>query len=122
MADQRTYLGLDIGTSSVKVLLVDAEQRAVAEASPPLSVSRPHPLWSEQDPEDWVNSVEAARRRGPATRAAGFAALAGIGLSGQMHGATLLDAEGQAAAPRDPVERRPLVRRMRRTRSAGFPD
>ena len=94
-----TFLGLDIGTSSVKALLVDIEQRVVAEASTPLSVSRPHPLWSEQDPSDWVEGVEAAvaviRRHAPAE----FAGLSGIGLSGQMHGATLLDAEDKPLRP-----------------------
>ena len=96
---QETFLGLDIGTSSVKALLVDADQRVVAEASTPLSVSRPHPLWSEQDPGDWVEGVEAAvaaiRRHAPTE----FAALAGIGLSGQMHGATLLDAHDKPLRP-----------------------
>ena len=94
-----TFLGLDIGTSSVKVLLVDAGQRVVAEASAPLSVSRPHPLWSEQDPSDWVEGVEAAvaaiRRHAPAE----FAGLSGVGLSGQMHGATLLDAQDKPLRP-----------------------
>jgi xylulokinase len=99
MADQRTYLGLDIGTSSVKVLLVDADQKTVAEASPSLTVSRPQPLWSEQNPEDWVSGVEegvaAVRKQAPQA----FAALAGIGLSGQMHGATLLDEAGKPLRP-----------------------
>ena len=97
--EQETFLGLDIGTSSIKALLVDADQRVVAEASAPLSVSRPHPLWSEQDPGDWVEGVEAAvaaiRRHAPTE----FAALAGIGLSGQMHGATLLDAHDKPLRP-----------------------
>jgi xylulokinase len=96
---QETFLGLDIGTSSVKALLVDAAQSTVAEASVPLSVSRPHPLWSEQDPSDWVKGVHAAvtaiRRDAPS----GFAKLAGIGLSGQMHGATLLDAQDKPLRP-----------------------
>ena len=96
---RETFLGLDIGTSSVKALLVDADQRVVAEASTPLSVSRPQPLWSEQDPTDWVEGVEAAvaaiRRHAPSE----FAALAGIGLSGQMHGATLLDARDKPLRP-----------------------
>jgi xylulokinase len=96
---QETFLGLDIGTSSVKALLVDAGQRVVAEASTPLGVSRPFPLWSEQDPDDWVKGVEAAvaviRRHAPTE----FAALAGIGLSGQMHGATLLDAHDKPLRP-----------------------
>jgi xylulokinase len=96
---QETFLGLDIGTSSVKALLVDVGQRVVAEASTPLDVSRPFPLWSEQDPDDWVKGVEAAvaviRRHAPTE----FAALAGIGLSGQMHGATLLDAHDKPLRP-----------------------
>ena len=96
---QATFLGLDIGTSSVKALLIDADQRVVAEASAPLSVSRPHPLWSEQDPEDWHAGVEAAvaavRRHAPGA----FAALAGLGLSGQMHGATLLDGNDKPLRP-----------------------
>ena len=57
---RETFLGLDIGTSSVKALLVDAEQRTVGEASTPLNVSRPQPLWSEQNPSDWVEGVETA--------------------------------------------------------------
>ena len=96
---RETFLGLDIGTSSVKALLVDVEQRVVAEGSTPLSVSRPHPLWSEQNPSDWVEGVEAAvaaiRRHAPSD----FAALSGIGLSGQMHGATLLDAQDKPLRP-----------------------
>ena len=97
--DGRTYLGLDIGTSSVKALLIAADQRVAAEASAPLSVSRPHPLWSEQDPNDWVEGVEGAvaaiRRHAPRE----FAGLAGIGLSGQMHGATLLDRNDKPLRP-----------------------
>ena len=96
---QDTFLGLDIGTSSVKALLVDADQRVSAEASAPLSVSRPHPLWSEQDPTDWDEGVEAAvaaiRRHAPAE----FEALSGVGLSGQMHGATLLDSHDKPLRP-----------------------
>ncbi|MBV9287051.1 MAG: xylulokinase [Hyphomicrobiales bacterium] len=98
-ADEATFLGLDVGTSSVKALLIDLSQRTVAEASAPLNVSRPRPLWSEQDPDDWVEGVEravgAVRRR-----AAGeFAKLAGVGLSGQMHGATLLNANDRPLRP-----------------------
>ena len=96
---KETFLGLDIGTSSVKALLVDFDQRVLAEASVPLNVSRPHPLWSEQNPSDWVEGVEAAvaaiRRHAPTD----FAALSGIGLSGHMHGATLLDAQDKPLRP-----------------------
>ncbi len=94
-----TYLGLDIGTSSVKALLVGEDQGVLAESSAPLEVQRPRPLWSEQDPEAWwaavLGAVEAVRRAAPD----GWAGLAGIGLSGQMHGATLLDARGRPLRP-----------------------
>ena len=97
--DRRTYLGLDVGTSSVKALLVDEGQRILGEASAALDVSRPHPLWSEQNPDDWIEAVEAAvqtlRRRSPDA----FALLAGVGLSGQMHGATFLDGAGRPVRP-----------------------
>ena len=53
-----TYLGIDVGTSSVKALLVSEDQAVLAESSVSLSVSRPHPLWSEQDPEDWWQAVQ----------------------------------------------------------------
>ena len=85
------YLGLDIGTSSVKGVLMDTKQKIVASASAPLSVSRPHPGWSEQAPEDWWKAcgkvVMALARQKPKA----IAAVEGIGLSGQQHGATLLD-------------------------------
>ena len=97
--NQHTYLGLDIGTSSVKALLVDAEQRVVSEATAPLSVSRPHPLWSEQDPDDWFKGVELAVAAIRREASAEFEALAGIGLSGQMHGATLLGADDKPLRP-----------------------
>ena len=96
---QETYLGLDIGTSSVKALLIDADQRVVAEATAPLSVQRPRPLWSEQDPEDWFQGVEAAVSAIRRHAHGEFEALAGVGLSGQMHGATLLGADDRPLRP-----------------------
>jgi hypothetical protein len=54
------YLGIDIGTSSVKAVVVDGEQRMLAAATAPLAVSRPRELWSEQNPEDWWSAVEQA--------------------------------------------------------------
>lgn len=93
------YLGLDLGTSGIKALLIDAEQRVVGSATAPLSVSRPRPGWSEQDPADWVNAcegtLEALKREHPAE----LAAVKGIGLSGQMHGATLLDSSDAVLRP-----------------------
>ena len=93
------YLGLDIGTSSVKAVLVDAAGRVAAVASRALDVSHPHLLWSEQNPEDWVEAAVAAVDELASTHSAAVAAVRGVGLSGQMHGATLLDAKGTPLRP-----------------------
>jgi len=93
------YLGLDIGTSAVKAILVDEQQLAVAEADVPLEVSRPQDLWSEQDPEIWWQAVQAAIAQLRARAPAAFADIRGIGLSGQMHGAVLLDEHHQPLRP-----------------------
>ncbi len=94
-----TYLGLDLGTSGVKALLIDDAQRAIAEGHGPLSVERPHPMWSEQDPNTWITACEAAIDQVRASAPAEFAALRGIAVSGQMHGATLLDADDVPLRP-----------------------
>jgi xylulokinase len=94
-----TYLGIDLGTSEVKVVLLDHGQRVLASASVKLALSHPHPYWSEQDPEQWWQATLAAVGQLQATAGPQLAALRGIGLSGQMHGATLLDAEGRVLRP-----------------------
>jgi xylulokinase len=94
-----TYLGLDIGTSSVKALLLDNAQRVLAEASEPVPISRPKPLWSEQNPEDWWQATLKAIAAIRAAHQTEFSALKGIGLSGQMHGAVLLDKAGKVLRP-----------------------
>ncbi|HTO83307.1 MAG TPA: xylulokinase [Methylomirabilota bacterium] len=93
------YLGIDLGTSELKVVLIDHEQRLRATARQALALQRPHPQWSEQDPAAWWQAVEAALAdlRGRAPRE--LAAVEGIGLSGQMHGAVLLDAAGRVLRP-----------------------
>ena len=93
------YIGLDIGTSGVKAVLVDGDQAILADANAPLSVQRPHTLWSEQDPDAWWEAVETALTALRTARPAEYAAVRGIGLSGQMHGATLLDAAGKVLRP-----------------------
>ena len=56
------FLGIDLGTSSVKAVVIDENDRIAAQASSPLGVQRPQPLWSEQNPEEWWHaSVEAVR-------------------------------------------------------------
>ena len=93
------FLGLDYGTSAVKALLVDGEQRVVGSASVALSVSRPAPGHSEQDPQAWWQATLDAVAALRGDHAAALAAVQGIGLSGQMHGAVLLDAEGAVLRP-----------------------
>ena len=93
------YLGIDLGTSSVKVLLIDANQAVIGSATSPLDVSRPHPGWSEQDPADWIAATEAALADLKAQKPAELSAVKGIGLSGHMHGATLLDRSDQVLRP-----------------------
>lgn len=93
------FLGLDFGTSTVKALLVDGDQRSVASASAPLSVSRPKPGHSEQDPEIWWTAMLLAVDAIKASHPAELAAVQGIGLSGQMHGAVLLDDAGAVLRP-----------------------
>jgi xylulokinase len=93
------YLGLDLGTSGVKALLIDGDQRIFATADGELAVTRPHPGWSEQDPADWIRATEAALDALKASHGKMFAVVHGIGLSGQMHGATLLDRADQVLRP-----------------------
>ena len=93
------YLGLDLGTSSLKGLLVDEQQQIVAQASSGLTVSRPQDGWSEQDPADWVAACETVLDALKASHPAQLAAVRGIGLSGHMHGATLVDRADQVIRP-----------------------
>jgi xylulokinase len=83
------YLGIDLGTSGVKAVLVDGAGQVVDQETEPLEVARPHPLWSEQDPRDWWEATTAAVGR--LRDRAGLRGVLAVGLSGQMHGATLLD-------------------------------
>jgi xylulokinase len=93
------YLGLDFGTSSVKGVLIDAKQKIVATASAPLKVSRPQPGWSEQNPEDWWKACNIVVKTLGKMKPKAIAAVEGIGLSGQQHGATLLGKDGKVLRP-----------------------
>lgn len=93
------YLGLDLGTSGLKALLIDAEQRVVASVTARLHLSRPRPGWCEQSPADWIRATQTALDELKQRHSAELAAVRGIGLSGQMHGATLLDAAGNVLRP-----------------------
>ena len=93
------FLGLDFGTSAVKALLVDGAQTVVASATMPLSIQRPSPGYSEQDPQAWWRAMLDAVDTLGADHAGALSAVQGIGLSGQMHGAVLLDKAGNVLRP-----------------------
>ena len=99
MSRDDTFLGIDLGTSEVKLLLIDGSGAVVGRAAAPLTVSRPAPLWSEQDPADWSTATTRAVEQLRGTAPAAFARLRGIGLSGQMHGAVLLDGQDRVLRP-----------------------
>ena len=90
------FLGLDIGTSGVKAVVLSESGLLLAEGHAPFSVSRPRPLWSEQNPDDWVAATHAAVLSLPADVRA---KVQGVGLAGQMHGATLLGADDRPLRP-----------------------
>ncbi|QGG91665.1 xylulokinase [Agrobacterium sp. MA01] len=93
------YLGLDLGTSSVKAMLIDGDQKVVGVGHAGLTVQRPHPGWSEQAPGDWLKATEEAVAALKASHLKELEAVKGIGLSGHMHGATLIDAKDQVLRP-----------------------
>jgi xylulokinase len=93
------YLGLDLGTSGLRVLLVDGAGAPVASAVRAYAPTHPAPGWSEQDPADWVEAVDGALRELGSAHPAEMAQVAGLGVSGHMHGATLLDETGSVLRP-----------------------
>ena len=93
------YLGLDLGTSSVKAMLMDADQTIIGSGHAAMDVTRPHPGWSEQDPAHWIRATEEAIAALKAAHPKELAQVRGIGLSGHMHGATLLDSAGNVLRP-----------------------
>jgi len=91
------WLGIDIGTSAVKLSLMDETGAEVSSASSPLTVQTPYPYWSEQNPENWWRAtVDAAAKLRQSRK---LSTVQGIGLSGQMHGAVLLDQAGEVIRP-----------------------
>ena len=80
------FLGLDLGTSSVKVIVINDDGEISSKSSQSLSLSSPNPLWNEQSPSDWLEAAETAILKIPKNIRS---KLKGMGLSGQMHGAVL---------------------------------
>ncbi len=93
------YLGIDIGTSAVKFVIVDADQTILATAERPLAPVQPKPLWSEDDPEKWWQAVASGLDELARDHPRPMAAVAGLGLSGQMHSAVFLDEKDEPVRP-----------------------
>lgn len=94
-----TYIGIDVGTSGVKSILIDNDQTIIDQQTIPLPISRPHPLWSEQNPQDWWQATCESLDQIAARHPDAMARVRSIGLAGQMHGAVLLDNAGTVLRP-----------------------
>lgn len=93
------YLGIDLGTSGLKLLLLDPRHRVQASVDVPLTLRRPQPGWSEQQPNDWWTALENAVAQMRATAPEAWPQIRAIGLSGQMHGAVVLNAQSEVLRP-----------------------
>jgi xylulokinase len=93
------FMGIDVGTSAVKALLMDDTSTIVAEADIALSLSNPHPYWSEQNPVDWWEATLQAIDLIMANNARALSQVRAIGLSGQMHGAVVLGEDDTPLRP-----------------------
>jgi xylulokinase len=92
-------LGIDASTTSVKALLMDETGDVVGVGNTELPLSTPKPLWSEQDPADWWRGAISSIKQVQEKTGVGGEQIAAIGLTGQMHGLTLLDAAGAVLRP-----------------------
>ena len=93
------YLGIDLGTSGVKIVILDNDENITAQASASITVSRPQALWSEQEPSDWWTATNQAMAELKANYPAIVADVKSISIAGQMHGATLLDSDNKVIRP-----------------------
>jgi xylulokinase len=96
---ERYFLGIDVSTTGAKALLIDEKGRVVSSATTPLSLQTPRPLWSEQDPHEWWKGTAASIRKALADSGASGGSVAAVGLTGQMHGLVLLDADREVLRP-----------------------
>jgi len=99
MSTPAYLIGIDISTTGAKALLIDERGQVAASATTPLSLSTPHPLWSEQDPNQWWSGAVASIRQALAQASAVGKQVRAVGLTGQMHGLVLLDAQNRILRP-----------------------
>ena len=93
------FLGIDIGTSGTKVLVLSGAGRVLAAAESPHALLTPRAGWTEQEPEGWWSAVQKATRAALKKAKLKGAEIAAIGLSGQMHGSVFLDGRGKVLRP-----------------------
>ncbi|WP_298769373.1 xylulokinase [uncultured Shewanella sp.] len=91
------YLGIDLGTSAIKVMLLAEDNHTIAIEEQAISISHPHTLWSEQSPDEWWTVLVSLLDRLSSTYS--FMDIKSIGLTGQMHGAIILDGKEQVLRP-----------------------
>ena len=93
------FIGIDLGTSSIKMILIDQQQKILATAYSNLTVQSPKNGFSEQNPQEWIDSTmecfEALKLKKPKE----FSQTISLGISGHMHGATLIDKDGKVIRP-----------------------
>ncbi|HEX6731881.1 MAG TPA: xylulokinase [Pyrinomonadaceae bacterium] len=99
MTSTQLLLGIDLSTTGAKALLIDFKGTVVSSATTPLSLSTPHPLRSEQHPNDWWQATKTSIRHALADANVSWPAVKAIGLTGQMHGLVLLDQQGDVLRP-----------------------
>lgn len=91
------YIGIDLGTSGLKAIVIDKNGVLLASESVPLRVSSAQDLWSEQNPQHWWTALNKAMLK--LNEQCDLSQVVAIGLAGQMHGATLLDKDGEVIRP-----------------------
>jgi xylulokinase len=93
------YIGIDVGTSGTKTLLIDEKGAILASATVEYPLAHPKPGWAEQQPEDWWRATVESIRKVLASSGVGAGEVKGLGLSGQMHGTVFLDAKHAVLRP-----------------------
>src|SRR5512140_860971 len=99
MSTETYFLGIDVSTTGVKALLVNHAGNVAASATTPHGLSTPHPLWSEQNPHLWWSGAVNSIRLALAQAGVQGKQVQAVGLTGQMHGLVMLDANDEVLRP-----------------------
>src|SRR4051812_37522114 len=93
------FVGIDVGTSGTKSLVLSDQGHVLAAAEAPHTMLTPKPGWTEQDPQEWYQAAAKATKAALKKAKTKAADVIGVGLSGQMHGSVFLDAAGKVLRP-----------------------